>query len=202
MIQDLDAHPAGSPRWRVGVGAAVVVCIAAVVIGAVITAFAPRGTTSTIPANDGLTPAVGPTSSVPTAIFVHVAGSVTRPGLYELAGGARVVDAIAAAGGFQDGADRNQPNLARLLVDGEQLYVPREGEQAQSTGVGGVSGRISINSADETGLDTLPRVGPALAARIVAWREAHGPFTSIDDLLSVPGIGEATLDGFRDDIVL
>jgi len=205
MVHESSRLPERSSRWRVGVGAAIVVCIAVVVIGALITAFSPRGE-STVVSPTTASPTSG-SSAAPDAsrgsdaVFVHVAGAVVRPGLYQLLDGARVVDAIAAAGGFAELADRSQPNLARLIADGEQLYVPLEGE-TPAPGGGSASARISINTADVVALDTLPRVGPALAARIVAWREAHGPFTSIEDLLSVSGIGQATLDGFRDSIVL
>jgi len=134
-------------------------------------------------------------------VYVHVSGAVSAPGLYRLDEGARVVDVIAAAGGFADGADRDAVNLARVLTDGEQLWVPREGEvETDAGGAAGVTGdgRINLNTADATQLDTLPRIGPALAERILQWREDNGRFTSVDDLLSVPGIGEKMLAALRD----
>ena len=133
-------------------------------------------------------------------LFVHVLGQVARPGLYELSEGDRAVDAVAAAGGFTDNADPGGINLARLLSDGEQLVVPAVGELPPTSGAGysAGSGKINLNSADATALDTLPRIGPAMAQRIIDWRQANGRFSSVDDLLAVAGIGQKTLDGLRD----
>lgn len=136
---------------------------------------------------------------VTTGIFVHVLGAVVEPGLYQLREGDRVVDAIASAGGFAESADESQQNLARVLSDGEQLYVPVVGEvPAVDASGGAIGGKVNINTADETTLETLPRVGPAMAARIVAWREANGRFAAIEDLMSVTGIGEKTFEGLRE----
>ncbi len=140
------------------------------------------------------------------AVYVHVYGAVVHPGLYRLDEGARVVDVIAAAGGLTPEADRTAVNLARRLTDGEQLRLPAVGEAPGSGTVGasgappGIAsdGRVNLNTADVAALDTLPRIGPALAQRIVQWREDNGAFTSVDDLLSVPGIGDKMLDGLRD----
>ncbi len=129
---------------------------------------------------------------------MHILGSVTRPGLYQVREGDRAVDVVAAAGGFTETADRSQLNLARFLVDGEQIYVPALGETpaaAVGTSAGGI---VNINTADETILETLPRVGPAMAARIIAWREANGRFATIEDLMSVTGIGDKTFEGLKD----
>lgn len=138
-------------------------------------------------------------------LYVHVAGAVMRPGLYRLAAGARVVDGVAAAGGLAPDADAAAINLARTLDDGEQLLVPRVGEApppASGTAAGGAGaaagGKIDLNTADAAALETLPRIGPALAERILQWREDNGRFTSVDDLLSVPGIGDKLLAGLRD----
>lgn len=151
------------------------------------------------------------TGPLTDALYVHVLGAVAQPGLYRVAGGARVVDAVAAAGGFTAEADRGAVNLARPIGDGEQLYVPVVGEipAAGAGGDGGAAGgpapgapagdgRINLNTADEAALDTLPRIGPALAQRILQWREDNGRFTSVDDLLAVPGIGEKMLESIRD----
>jgi len=129
-------------------------------------------------------------------IYVHVLGAVASPGLYELPEGSRAVDAIASAGGFARKADEAAVNLARFVTDGEQIIVPVIGATTASTGPG--SGLININSADATALETLPRIGPAMSARIIAWREANGRFTSVDDLKKVTGIGEATFAGLKD----
>ncbi len=133
-----------------------------------------------------------------SAIFVHILGAVARPGLYELNDGDRGVDVVAAAGGFLDTADQSQLNLARLLVDGEQIVVPVVGEVPASAPGTSSSGLVNLNTADEAALDTLPRVGPAMAQRILDWREANGGFTAVEDLLSVTGIGDKTFEGLKD----
>lgn len=131
-------------------------------------------------------------------IFVHILGAVARPGLYELHDGDRAVDAVAAAGGFLETADQAQLNLARLLVDGEQIVVPVVGEAPAAPAGTTAGGLVNLNTADAATLDTLPRVGPAMAARIIDWRESNGPFATIDDLLTVSGIGTKTFDGLKD----
>lgn len=140
-------------------------------------------------------------AAAPADLYVYVTGAVQTPGLYVLASGARVVDALAAAGGFAEGAEESAVNLARPLSDGEQLAVPQTGEgatgEATSPAVAG-DGRINLNDADAATLDTLPRIGPAMAERIIAWREENGRFTSVEDLLAVPGIGEKMLASLRD----
>lgn len=142
-------------------------------------------------------------------LVLHVHGSVVEPGIVELPAGSRVVDAIAAARGPTDEADLGGVNLARVVVDGEQLYVPRIGEvpppgagAASGAGAGTGSGLVNINTADAAALETLPGIGPALASRIIAWRDANGAFRAIDELLAVSGIGQKTLDGFRDQVTL
>jgi len=125
-------------------------------------------------------------------VVVHVAGSVKNPGLYRLSAGARVVDAVEAAGGVTKKKAANSVNLAREVVDGEQILV------GESAGSGGEAAGISINSASASELEGLPGVGPAIAARIVSYRETNGPFTSIDALGDVSGIGEAILGSIRD----
>lgn len=135
-------------------------------------------------------------------VVLHVIGAVAEPGIVELALGSRVVDAIASAGGPAADADLTGVNLARVVADGEQLRVPRVGEVPVSvpgTGTGvAADGRVNINTADAAALETLPGVGPALAARIIAWRDENGPFRSVDELTAVSGIGEKTLDSMRD----
>ena len=144
------------------------------------------------------------TTGTPEAdLYVHVSGAVAGPGLYVLADGARVMDAVAAAGGFTGDADSAAVNLARPIADGEQLHVPAKGEApAPAPGpASGGAGPIDLNTADVAALETLPGIGPTLGGRIVAWREENGRFTSVDDLLAVPGIGEKLLAGMRDLIV-
>lgn len=172
--------------------------------------------------------AAGEAGSHPVELTVHVTGAVTNPGLYRLATGSRVWDAIEAAGGGSADADLEQLNLARPIGDGEQIRIPHQGEDASQWGAsggtgngagagagggvggspggsgagGGGSGLVNINQADASGLEALPGIGPALAARIVQYREAHGPFASVDDLRSVPGIGNAKLEGLRDAVTV
>jgi len=137
------------------------------------------------------------------SIFVHILGAVANPGLYELSDGERAIDAVAAAGGFAENADQAQLNLARFVSDGEQIIVPIIGQApppgaSAQPGVLGQSGKVNLNTADAAALETLPRVGPALAARIIAWRESNGRFGAIEELTSVSGIGEKTFDGLRE----
>lgn len=133
------------------------------------------------------------------SVFVHVSGSVVAPGLYVLDEGARVLDAVAAAGGFAAGADETAVNLARPLSDGEQLLVPMIGAPGEAGAAASAGdGRVNLNTADAGQLDTLPRIGPAMAERIIQWRDANGRFTSVEDLLAVPGIGDKMLEALRD----
>lgn len=147
-------------------------------------------------------------------VIVHVAGEVHHPGLYRLPADSRVNDAVAAAGGAVDGADLAAINLARPVVDGEQILLPSHQAGASVGANGAVGGAgsgvpdpaapapISINSATLEQLDTLPRIGPALASRIVEWRTKHGRFRSLEELCNVSGIGQRLLEGLRDRIRL
>jgi competence protein ComEA len=201
-----------APRTRVAVGAAVVLFLGCVAIAAVLSFSAGGGGDQGVVARFEATDAPGPASDrqvVTTApLLVHVLGAVAEPGLVELAAGARVVDAVAAAGGFTPDADPAGVNLARPVVDGEQLRVLAIGEAPPPEPGGGPSsaaaddGLVHLNTADVAALDTLPRIGPALAQRIIDWREANGPFTSIDQLLDVAGIGDAVFSGLADRIAL
>lgn len=151
-----------------------------------------------------LTDAAG-TAAPSGELYVHVLGAVAYPGLYVLDLEARLVDAVAAAGGTTDDADLTAVNLARVLTDGEQIVVPTLGATAEGPGGGGSPAppgddRVDLNAADQAALETLPRIGPALAERIIAWREENGRFQSVDDLLAVPGIGEKLLAGLRDGV--
>ena len=134
---------------------------------------------------------------VEKTIFVHVEGAVVSPGLFELSEGSRVYDAIQAAGGFAEDARHDAVNLARVLTDGEQIIVPTiqtEGgsDDTPSTAAspGTAAGKININTADAATLDALPGIGASTAAKIVADREANGPFKTIEDLKRVSGIGD------------
>jgi competence protein ComEA len=169
---------------------------------------------------------VAPTTTVATMLRVHVAGAVKRPGVYSLAAGARVVDAVRAAGGASDSADLERINLAQTLLDTEQVMVPRRGStrvtvaprhvprrRAPSTTTttlptetgGGTSatpsspaGAVNLNTAGVDQLDTLPGIGPATAKAIVSHRTRKGPFSRVEDLLAIDGIGPKKLDAIRD----
>lgn len=175
--------------------------VGAAVVGAVVT---PGGQSVVVDAAERAPATDDDAPAAPVAVEVvvlHVVGAVVEPGIVELPLGARVVDAIASAGGPTDDADLAGVNLARVLADGEQLHVPRVGE-APPAAPGGAApaadGRVNLNTADAAALETLPGVGPAIAARIIAWRDANGPFRSVDELTAVSGIGERTLEGLRD----
>ncbi|QNO36667.1 ComEA family DNA-binding protein [Protaetiibacter sp. SSC-01] len=187
-------------RVRRGVGAALVVLLAGAAVAVFVTAITPRGAERTV-APDGSPDALADPALVASAsespIFIHVLGQVERPGLYELREGARVIDAVSAAGGLTDGADPAGVNLARVIADGEQLLVPAVGEVPPSAVGTSSDGRVDLNTADVSTLDTLPRIGPAMAQRIVEWREANGPIRSVDDLLAVSGIGAKTVEALR-----
>jgi competence protein ComEA len=130
-------------------------------------------------------------------LVVDVAGKVRRPGIAVLPAGARVVDALEAAGGARRGVDLTALNLARPVVDGEQILVgvaPAAGVAGTlDSPVPGGEALVNLNTADQAALDTLPGVGPVTADAILAWRDTNGGFTSVDELLEVDGIGEATL---------
>lgn len=137
--------------------------------------------------------------------IVHVVGAVRTPGVYELPSGSRVIDAVNEAGGLGRNADPASVNMARVVQDGEQVFVSRISRATASEGAvtdPNQNGLVNINLADATALEQLPRIGPTLAERIVSYRDANGPFASIDSLLDVPGIGSLTLEGFRAQLTL
>jgi competence protein ComEA len=141
------------------------------------------------------------TVAIEQYLYVHIVGEVKTPGMYQLPLGARLVDAVFAAGGLTDSADNSSVNLARELSDGEQVVVFSINDQDEAMGTSS-GGLISINRASNKQLEELPGIGPALSARIVAWREANGGFKSIEDLLKVSGIGENLLSGVKDLVTL
>lgn len=141
-------------------------------------------------------------SSLPVLVTVHVAGQVTSPGVYRFSPGVRVVDAVRAAGGATQDADLNAINLAAMLDDGQQIYIPAFGERppggaaassATTPGSSAPALPLDLNQATAEDLDILPGVGPSTALAIVTHRERNGPFASVEGLLEVPGIGPAKL---------
>lgn len=135
-------------------------------------------------------------------VTVDVTGKVRRPGIQVLDAGSRVVDAVEAAGGARPGVDLSTINLARPLTDGEQIVVglPTGGAltaPGATTGEATTTTLVNLNTATAEQLETLPEVGPVTAAAIVAWRDEHGGFTSVDELIDVDGIGEKTLESIR-----
>ncbi|PXA68818.1 hypothetical protein CTB96_12170 [Cryobacterium arcticum] len=218
---------------RIGIGAAIVLLLVALGVTVAVTAIGQVGHSIEVPANQSsaepdalIAPSAGSTGQPATpssgaampgaevpGVFVHVLGAVAHPGLFELHQGARVVDVVAAAGGLLPTADEAGLNLARLVADGEQLYVPAQGEVPPGapvagqtdTGTGGAAGtgsvvaaKVNLNTATVADLDTLPRIGPAMAQRILDYRAAQGRFASIDDLRNVTGIGDKTFAALKD----
>ncbi len=200
------------PAWRLDPAAVrglVSLALAAVAGGlVVVVAGWPRGTL--VPQADSPIPGTSATGSDPQSVLVQpspamsgngevvvvvdVDGAVRRPGVVTLPDGSRVVDAIKAAGGQASRADTGSLNLAQVLMDGEQVIVPRRGSpgQAAPPGVSAAPGLVNLNTATATELETLPGIGPVLAAAIVDWRTQNGGFTSVDQLEQVSGIGPTT----------
>ncbi|HIE37821.1 MAG TPA: ComEA family DNA-binding protein, partial [Anaerolineales bacterium] len=136
---------------------------------------------------------------------VYVSGAVANPAVYRLPPGSLVEEAVRAAGGPTPDADLDRINLARELVDQQQVYVPRMGEESPQPALsGGVTASdeplIDINTAAPAELESLPHIGPATAQRIVEYRQDHGPFETIEEIMEVPGIGPVTFEEIRNRI--
>ena len=144
-------------------------------------------------------------SETPAYVYVHVSGEVANPGLYEIENGCRVADAVNAAGGFTEDADEASCNLARVVEDGEHVIIPSKAEAAISDGalgtadatVPGGARLVNLNTADAGLLETLPGIGESTAKKIIADREANGPFDSVEDLARVSGIGQKKLEALE-----
>lgn len=143
-----------------------------------------------------------------TKIMVHVAGNVNNAGVYELPYGSRVKDALDAAGGANADADVNALNLVEVATDGQKITVPSKvstvtiGSLVQSPGgVTSAGGAVNINTADEKALEELPGIGPALAKRIIEYRNQK-PFTSVEELKNVSGIGGKKFEQMKDKVTL
>lgn len=221
--------PLGRSRWRItldelirrsglagilgrvpagGVAAVVAVLLGAVAVLAVsgLRARGPDEPAALLAAApEPAAPVPGLTTTTAADLVVDVAGAVVHPGLVRVPAGTRVAEVIVAAGGPTADADLRQVNQARVLTDGEQVVVPRQGEVLPAppapAGKGGPgmkpSGPLDLNGATADQLDALPGVGPATAAAIVEWRGRNGRFRSVDDLLEVPGIGPSKLARLR-----
>ncbi|MCS6589668.1 ComEA family DNA-binding protein [Curtobacterium flaccumfaciens] len=228
-----------SPRAAVVLAAVVVVVAVVVVLVGALAAggggpggaggVVVRGAPTAGAASGGPSPSAGASAgaapSAPGAgrVMVHVLGAVRRSGVVELPASSRVGEALERAGGATDDADLDRLNLARVLTDGERLYVPRVGQQevpealgpvadgaaagptagavggSDTAGTGGEGAAVvDLNTADQTVLETLPGIGPGLAGRIIAWRNEHGRFTAVEDLLDVSGIGDVRFAELRD----
>lgn len=217
-------------RWRGGRwdpgrrgGLALAVVAAAAAVLAAVGVWRERPVVEPLPAlpvvvaaaQTGASPSGAATSTAATELVVSVVGAVPAPGLVRVPPGARVADAVAAAGGALPGTDTTTLNLAQPVADGEQVVVGAAGPPASGTssgaaaaGSGGAAGgpasggKVSLNTADATALDALPGVGPVTAQAIVDHRTENGPFTSVDQLTEVTGIGDARLATLRDLVVV
>ena len=198
----------GVARYR---GHVILGTVLGLIVGGVVGYFSPHAQPSTpiLVSTPIPTPTPLPTPTL-APIRVHVSGAVCQPAVYELAPGSIVQDAVDAAGGPASDADLDCINLALELRDQQQVYVPRVGETSPPPPVsggdpegGGSPGPlININTATTAELETLPRIGPTMAQRIVDCREANGPFEAIEDIQNVPGIGPATFEGLKDRITV
>jgi competence protein ComEA len=138
--------------------------------------------------------------AIAKTILIHVAGKVKRPDVYPLLAGSRVSDAIKAAGGANKGVDLGDINLARVLIDGEQVYVgyvPKANSSSSKSIKSRFTGVININRGTKAEFDSLTGIGPVIASRIINYRNTNGPFLALDDLLKVSGIGSKTLERIR-----
>lgn len=139
-------------------------------------------------------------------VIVHICGAVVNPGVYELPPGSRIVDAVDKAGGLSVDADESYVNLAAVPNDGEQIFIPTIEESVimkqtrQETGVS--SGKVNINTADKALLCTLPGIGDTRAADIIAYRQEHGNFSAIEDIMQVSGIKEGSFQKIKEMIVV
>jgi competence protein ComEA len=144
-----------------------------------------------------------PPTATPGPVRVHVSGAVVNPGVYTLPPDSIAQDALQAAGGPTDVAALDYVNLAQELSDNMQLRIPAVGESVVSdSGEVELTGPVNINTATQEQLELLPDIGPVTAGNIIAYREENGPFEQIEDIMNVPGIGEVTFEGLRDQITV
>lgn len=215
-------------RWRIAMGAGLVLGAAAIIVAIVVSTISSLTSESAVPPELRLGSSATATDAPKDIshhggeeIFVHVVGAVKNPGLYGVRSDARVIDAVMAAGGLGDTADPCAINLASSIQDGEQVVVSatldgapgnpalctanspaQDGTSTAGGPAGGAAGTspgvISLSTASVAELDTLPGIGPALAQRIIDWRDASGGFSSVEQLGEVSGIGDKVLSNIRD----
>lgn len=197
----------GRPRRRTLALVLVGGLVVAVLVAVAVTVSGPAPAQEPAPALPAAAASVTSSAAPGEPIVVSVVGRVIEPGLVTLEAGARVADAVRAAGGPVPGADLGALNLARRLTDGEQLYVgvppPAGAEPAGAADVGpsGADAQVDLNTASLAELDTLPGVGPVTAERIVDWRTRNGRFTTVDQLREIEGIGPARFANLKDLVV-
>lgn len=195
MIQRLTRY-----RWLVLLGIVVLVLMALVLLQVFRPAPQPMRLNTAIPLPSQ---AVTPT---PYTLRVYVSGAVHNPDVYTLPQDSIVKDAMEAAGGPTEEADLERINLALPVSDGQQVHVPRKGEDnppvQPPSGQPAPGGKVNINTASPAVLESLPGIGPALAQRIADHRQTHGPFERLEDVMEVSGIGEAIFEGIRDLITI
>jgi len=183
-------------KWLLLLGVVVLVLVAVILIQVLRPSPQPMRLSTSIPlATQEVTP-------TPYPLRVYVSGAVHHPDVYTLSQDSIVKDAIEAAGGPTEEADLERINLALPVTDGQQVHVPRQGEDnppvQPPSGQPAAGGKVNINTADSAALESLPGIGPSLAQRIIDHRQAHGPFDRIEDVMEVSGIGDATFEGIQD----
>jgi competence protein ComEA len=199
ILQPRPPHHA-SRKAKVALSAVIGLSIVGLAVSAIGVVAKSSGVSQSLSASSGQAnsgKALDSAGAIP--LVVHISGAVMSPGLVKLPEGARVNDAIVAAGGLSLEAAEGALNLARFVVDGEHIVVPVAGEILDDSASS--AGLVSLSLASASELESLSGVGPALAQRIISWREEHGPFRQVEDILAVSGIGPATLEGFRNQVV-
>jgi competence protein ComEA len=183
-------------RWLLLLGIVVLVLVAVILIQVLRPSPQPMRLSTPIPLP------VQESTPTPYTLRVYVSGAVHHPDVYTLLQDSIVKDAVLAAGWPTEEADLERINLALPVTDGQQVHVPRQGEDnppvQPPSGQPATGGKVNINTADSAALESLPGIGPSLAQRIIDHRQAQGPFERIEDVMEVSGIGEATFEGIQD----